>query len=237
MASVAWMQFYIIGPAKDLAAQRLKALLQRLRRDRVPWPAGKDNISNDSASVQPQANTAGCVPWHVRYANPTATHLHICAAGEGKIGSQPKGLGIGGVNAHRDPKGGPHLLQGTNVVWMTMRQQDSADMRRVHCHEDSLSIGARIHDSCLARHWTAQQIAIHRPRANLNSLQFDRHRSCPPQDGDLERSDHSIPQSGRNAKSQTEHFTLVIVQVPERQFFDNTTILGYTIARNWPGGL
>jgi hypothetical protein len=110
------------------------------------------------------------MPWHVHDAHPRAAHFHIFAAGQGIVSPQPKGLGIGGVDAHRDPKGIPHLLQGADVVWVPMSQQDRTDTRMIHCHQDNLSIGTRIYDSHLARHWTAQQIAIHRPRANLNSL-------------------------------------------------------------------
>jgi hypothetical protein len=60
------------------------------------------------------------------------------------------------VNAHWDPKGVPHPLQGTHVVRVPMRQQDRANRGMTHCSHDRLRIRTRIHDGRLARHWTAQ---------------------------------------------------------------------------------
>jgi hypothetical protein len=114
---------------------------------------------------------------YMGYHHPATTHLNLHAIQQGKVSFQAERYRVLQMDTGGRVRGAPNLGQGTAVIRMTVGQEYTTDLIPFSRREDPGSICPGVHNGQLASYHTAEQVAVHGPGANLETLQLQLHHA------------------------------------------------------------
>ena len=88
---------------------------------------GEERVAREELRRHNEAARPGRVARRVLGAEPKPAHGYLLPVGQGDVGRHLGDLGVGGVHPERDAERFPHLIDGADMVEVTVGGEDGAD--------------------------------------------------------------------------------------------------------------